>query len=151
MQKEEIGIREVGLLRKGWLVEKKVSEEAVNPPLTFQLKGLDPDHHYFTKVRKLKEETIEHFGLGYWKKGLMRGLVVIPIHDERGRLVAYADRYPSNETLGGKEKQKYPSIFKKHFVLYNLHRATGAYSWSLVLVKGLFDVFSLWEKGMKRC
>jgi len=52
--------------------EKKEPEGAVNLPLTFELKTLDPNHVYL-KERRFEKETIKEFGLGYCKRGLMKG------------------------------------------------------------------------------
>lgn len=127
--------------------ESKESEQ-VNPPLTFELKTLDVKHPYL-KDRGLEKETIKEFGLGYCKRGLMKDRIAIPIHNEKGELVAYAGRYPGDPP---KEEPKYklPPKFKKHLVLFNLNRAKNlARENGLVLVKGFFDVFNLWQAGYK--
>lgn len=128
--------------------EKKEPGEVVNPPLTFELKTLDPEHPYLKK-RGLKEETIEEFGLGFCKKGLMKGRVVIPIHNENGELVAYVGRYPGNPPEG-ESKNKFPTKFKKSLVVFNLNRAKDKVrDERLISVEGFFDVFKLWQAGYK--
>ena len=63
-----------------------------NKPLTFQLKGVDSAHPYLAE-RGISRELAEEFGIGYFAgRGSMSGRVVIPIHNERGELVAYAGR-----------------------------------------------------------
>lgn len=122
-----------------------VVDEAVNSPLRFALK-LDPAHPYLTR-RRLSEETIAHFGLGYAGKGLFAGRIAIPIHDEQGDLVAYAGRWPADDGWpDGEEKYKLPPNFKKSRVLYNLHRVQGEEH--LVLVEGYFAVFRLHQAGI---
>jgi len=168
---ENVNIRQAGLLIQKWfgivseedrkLVKEKGEvkkprqkeretepEEVVNPPLTFKLKNLDPNHSYL-KERGLKKETIKEFGLGYCKRGLMKGRIVIPIHNEKGELVAYAGRYPGDPPEG-EPKYKLPPKFKKHLVLFNLNRAKKlAKEKGLILVEGFFDVFNLWQAGFK--
>jgi len=58
----------------------------VNPPLTFTPK-LEPNHPYLD-ARNVKLAERETFGLGYCDCGMMRGRIAIPIHNERGELVA---------------------------------------------------------------
>ena len=128
--------------------EKKEPEEVVNPPLTFELKTLDPEHPYL-KERGLKEETIKEFGLGFCKKGLMKGRIVIPIHNENGELVAYVGRYPGNPPEG-ESKYKLPTKFKKSLVVFNLNRLKDkAKDERVILVEEFFDVFNLWQAGYK--
>ena len=115
-----------------------------NPPLTFRLNNLNSKHPYLME-RGLETETIEYFGLGYCSQGLMRGRVVIPIHDERGELVAYSGRYPG-EPPEGRPKYLLPSGFRKSHVVFNLNRAgASAKENSLVVVEGFFDVFRVWQ------
>src|ERR1039457_4911735 len=106
--------------------EKPVSEKAEtgegsveNKPLTFVLRSIDQKHPYLAG-RGLTEETIQEFGIGYFSgKGSMVSRVVIPIHNERGELVAYAGR-----AIDGTEpRYKFPAGFHKGQVIYNLHRA----------------------------
>lgn len=130
--------------------------ETVNPPLTFALK-LDPEHPYL-KERKLSRETIDAFGLGYASRGLMKGRLAIPIHDERGALVAYAGRWagPEAEIPEGEDKYKLPPGFQKHRVLFGLNRIAHVNPYSgalegpahLFLVEGYFSVFRLHERGV---
>jgi len=127
--------------------ESKESEQ-VNPPLTFELKTLDVKHPYL-KERGLEKETIKEFGLGYCKRGLMKDRIAIPIHNEKGDLVAYTGRYPG-DPLEEEPEYKLPPKFKKHLVLFNLNRAKDlAKENGLIVVKGFFDVFNLWQAGYK--
>lgn len=159
---EDVEIRQAGLLMKKWFkidsqkdekMAKKEREgkkeevnEEVNKPLTFKLKNLDYDHPYL-KERGIKKETIKEFGLGYCKRGILKGRIAIPVHDEKGELVAYAGRYPGDLP---EEESKYifPPNFKKSLILFNLNRVEGEEK-ELILVEGFFDVFNLWQAGVK--
>ena len=128
--------------------KKAEPEEAANPPLTFELKTLDSKHAYL-KERGLKKETIKEFGLGYCKRGLMERRVVIPIHSEKGELIAYAGRYPGDPPEG-ELKYKLPPKFKKSLVVFNLNRVKDmGEDKGLILVEDFFDVFNLWQAGCK--
>lgn len=137
-----------GRMTGGTTEESAGSPEPVNPPLTFELKNLDQSHPYF-KERGLKEETIKFFTLGYCSRGLQKGRIVIPIHTEKGELVAYAGRWPGNDFPDKEGKYKLPpNKFKKSCVVFNLHRAKEYIKdKELIIVEGYFSVFRLWQAG----
>lgn len=113
----------------------------VNAPLAFQLKDVNPKHPYLAE-RGISEATATEFGVGFFPgKGSMSGRVVIPIHNEKGDLVAYAGR-----ALNGAEpKYLFPPKFHKSLELFNLHRVKG--KGSVILVEGFFGVMRLWDEG----
>jgi DNA primase len=118
---------------------------ASNPVLTFRLK-LEPTHVYLTE-RGLRPGTIEHFGIGYCNRGLMKGRIAIPIENAAG-LVGYAGRFPG-EPPDGTPKYLLPPIFQKSLELYNL-QAVPVETTHVVLVEGYWSVFWLWQEcGMK--
>jgi DNA primase len=120
---------------------------AKNQPLKFQLKGVDSNHAYIAS-RGISRETVETFGVGFFTgKGSMSGRLVIPIHNERGELIAYAGR----SIDGSEPKYKLPAGFHKGLELFNLHRVlaktpAGAGS-TVVLVEGFFDCMKVHEAG----
>lgn len=170
-QKEGVDIRQAALLIQGWFASAVATmpqpsemapgateshetpqegisgeERGENKPLTFELKGLDGRHPYL-KERGLTKATIDHFGLGYCSRGMMKVRVAIPIHNERGELVAYAGRWPG-EPPEGVERYLLPSGFVKSAVVFNLHRAKElAQAQGLVVVEGFFAVFKLHQAG----
>lgn len=128
--------------------DEKNSIKGINLPLKFVLRNLDTEDPYL--LSRVKPETVEHFGLGFCNVGLMKDRVVVPIHNKIGQLVAYAGRWPSDEEIPENEgKYKFPTKFKKGYVLFNLHQAIEAVKAGepLVLVEGFFDVFRLYELG----
>jgi len=151
-QKEAVSIREAALLLSEWFdnssgEEKRTAPEIpeeTNRPLTFTLK-LEQDHPYL-KERGLDTQVVNLFGLGYCKRGLMKNRIAIPIHDEEGKLVAYAGRWAGDELPEGESKYMLPRGFKKSHVLFNLHRVTGAKV--LVIVEGYWSVFRLHQLGI---
>ena len=57
----------------------------VNAPLDFELKNLDSNHPYLLG-RGFSREIIEHFGLGFCSKGLMKDRIAIPLWKPMGPL-----------------------------------------------------------------
>lgn len=129
------------------VVSKEEEDHAENPPLnvTLDLKG---DHPHLIHDRGLKPETIHHFGLGYCSRGILRGMIAIPIHDEEGILIAYAGRRLKAADIEEFGKYKFPKGYRKEIVLYNLHRAKSYQKeHGLILVEGFFSTVKLHEYG----
>ena len=63
----------------------------------------------------MTQETIIDFGLGYFtgERGMMVGHIVIPIHNVKGELVAYAGRWPGEPPDADTPKYKIPAGFQK--------------------------------------
>src|SRR5207249_4757461 len=64
--------------------------------------------------------------------------VVIPIHNSKGELVAYAGRSVDD----AEPKYRFPAGFHKSVELYNLHRVLAP---EVVLVEGFFDCMNVWQ------
>jgi DNA primase len=136
------------------LVAEKVTERKEgseqpqeNKPLTFTLKDVDGKHPYL-RSRGIKEETAREFGVGFFPgKGSMSGRVVIPIHNERGELVAYAGRSIDNT----EPKYKLPAGFHKSVELFNLHRLLAQDSRQdlVIIVEGFFDTLKVHQAGIR--
>lgn len=134
--------RDVGLssARRGELVRKEL---AVNPALRFELANVDGAHRYLVE-RGIHGATAAEFGVGlYSGGGLMRGRIVIPIHNPRGELVAYAGRAVN----GSGPKYKLPTGFRKGLEIYNVHRAARAGSDRVIVVEGYFDCLRVHQAG----
>jgi len=124
---------------------KEAKKEIINPPLKFHLQNLDTNHPYLNK--RILSETISHFGLGLCKTGIMKDRIVIPIHNEKGELIAYAGRWPGDPPEN-ESKYKLPPKFQKSHMVFNLHRAKEfIYENGLILVEGYFSVFKLFQAG----
>jgi DNA primase len=115
----------------------------VNTPLSFTLKDVDCTHPY-VRSRGLSDATAKHFGVGFFPgKGSMSSRCVVPIHNEKGELIAYAGR-----AIDATEpKYKLPAGFHKNQVLYNLHRAVEVGERGLIVVEGFFDAISVSQAG----
>jgi DNA primase len=57
----------------------------VNAPLDFELKGLNREHPYLLN-RGFSQETIDHFGLGFCSRGMLKDRMAIPLHDHDGNV-----------------------------------------------------------------
>jgi len=162
---EGVEIREAGLLLQGWFqispetpsdghlkhAQPRASDIPAqgpkNAPLTFQLK-LDSSYPYL-RDRGLTQAAIEYFGLGFASRGVMKGRIAIPIHDEDGQLVAYAGRWAADLVPDEELRYKLPEGFHKSQVLYNLHRVKElAGEKGLVVTEGFFTLFHLWQAGI---
>ncbi len=81
----------------------------------------------------------------YAGPGLLSGRVVIPLHDERGRLGAYCSR----SLDGTQPRYKFPAGFPKSRVLFNLHRAAASGEAGVVVVEGFFDCLKVHQAGFR--
>jgi DNA primase len=123
--------------------QEQLPETSENRPLSFTLCNV-AHHHPYVASRGLSEDTARYFGVGYYNgSGFLRGRVVIPIHNERGELVAYSGR-----AIGQTQpKYRLPAGFHKSHVLFNLHRALQEGGRTLILVEGFFDTFKIHQAG----
>lgn len=122
---------------------------SLNPPLSFTLKSLDPEHPYL-EAQGLDRLTIDEFGIGYCAKGIMRDHVAIPIHSIDGQLVAYMGCKVSESDCGVTGKFKFPKNFDRSCELFNLFRASATASDDpLVIVNNPFVCMKLWQAGMR--
>jgi len=113
-----------------------------NPRLGFSL-DVDRRHPYLAR-RGIDGATASHFCVGYFSgRGLMRGRIAIPIHDDQGRLVAYCGR----TVEGGDPRYRFPAGFQKSQVLFNYHRARGAAGDRVIVVEGFFDCMRVHQAG----
>ena len=126
---------------------RQMDSSAPNPPLERALKDLNPDHPYLV-TRGLTIPTIRTtFQLGYCTRGLMRGRIAIPIHDEHGTLVAYAGRAVDDELAVSRGRYRLPDGFRRSAVLFNMHRAKAFADHGLIVVEGFFDCFKVHQFG----
>lgn len=121
-----------------------------NKPLGFVLKDLESNHPYMTE-RGVLPDTAQTFGLGFCQKGMHAGRLVIPIHNIKGEIVAYAGRWPGEPPDEETERYKLPPKFKKTFEVFNLNRVINEpINGPLFVVEGFFDCMKLWQRGARR-
>jgi len=110
-------------------------------PLVTHLRGLD-----------FSGELLEQAGLASRSErgtqiDFLRNRLTIPIHDARGRLVAFGGR------IMGEGQPKYLNtrdtiLFHKGETLFGFHRAKGAMKDGALVVEGYFDVLQLHQHGI---
>jgi DNA primase len=133
---------QAGRWDQGELVREKLG---VNPSLRFALTRVDNTHPYLAE-RGIEPATAAAFGVGFCAgTGLMQGRVVIPIHNPRGELVAYAGR----AVKGERPKYRLPAGFRKGLELYNVHRAAATRSERVIVVEGYFDCLRVHQAGYR--
>jgi len=104
---------------------------------------VDHEHGYLAE-RGIDRTTAVEFGVGFYARpGLMSGRIVIPIHNGRGEIVAYAGRALDDRV----PKYKLPTGFHKSLELFNLHRAVAAGSTTVIVVEGYFDCMRVHQAG----
>ena len=79
----------------------------------------------------------------YCGDGFLAGRCVIPIRDEKSRLVAYAGRAVNGE----QPKYRFPAGFRKSQVLFNLDRAIQTGGSEVIVVEGFSDVLKVHQAG----
>jgi hypothetical protein len=116
-----------------------------NAPLRFTLRYVESRHPYLT-ARGVTLHTARTFGIGFYAgAGLLRGRIVIPIHNESGELVAYAGR-----AIDGQEpKYRFPAGFRKSLVLFNLRRVLNTGARAVIVVEGFFDALAVHQAGYR--
>ena len=116
-----------------------------NQPLSFRLTGIDPTHPYLAQ-RGITTETAALFGIGFYgQAGIMRGRVVIPVHNKAGGLVAYAGRAID----GAEPKYRFPKGFLKSLEIFNLHSVLKTRIRSVIVVEGFFDAVNVHQSGFQ--
>ena len=128
----------------------------VNQPLDFELKGLDAKHPYLLN-RGFTQNTIDHFGLGFCSRGLLKDRVAIPLHNMAGVLVGYAGRVVDDSKITEQNpRYKFPGErkrdgklfeFRKTLFLYNGFRFKEPLD-DLILVESFTSVWWLYQNGL---
>ncbi|MGA9451866.1 MAG: CHC2 zinc finger domain-containing protein [Verrucomicrobiia bacterium] len=155
---------ELGDRPKGKAAEKKQPKAEsepelpviVNAPLDFELKGLNAKHPYLLN-RGFTQETIDHFGLGFCSRGLLKDRVAIPLHDHEGKLVGYAGRVVDDSKItednpryrfpGARERDGKIFEFRKALFLYNGFRFKAPVD-DLIVVESFTSVWWLYQNGL---
>ena len=139
-----------------YLAERGVSPEHI---AEFALGLSDSSGHQL--LRRLEErfspELLEHSGLvlkrqdgsGFFDR--FRGRLMFPIHNESGKVIGFGGR-----ALKAGDEPKYlnspeTALYRKSYVLYNLHRAKEAVRKAefSVLVEGYMDVIGVYSAGVR--
>lgn len=116
--------------------------EAMNQPLTFELKGLDPEHPALTEALNIGADTGRHFGVGFHSgKGLVANRLAVPFHNAQGELLAYLG-------LENGQPPVWPDNFDPYREVYNFHRVAELESDRIVIASSVPAVWRLYEAGV---
>jgi DNA primase len=126
------------------------TDDKPNPPLKLRFDRLRREHPFLKQEHGLNQETIIDFGIGFYPgdRGMMVGRIVIPIHNIKGVLVAYAGCFPG-EVAEDTPRYKLPPNFNMAQEVFNLDRA-GKEAGTLVIVNDFFDAFKLHQHGCRK-
>lgn len=107
-------------------------------------KTLQMGYHPFLHGKGITRATAEFFGVGYVKRGTMKGRVAIPLHNPEGVLVGYIGR-----AVNDKAKAKWFHLKKflnPSLELFNLHRVAEQHS-AAYLFSNPFLALKAWQEG----
>lgn len=139
---------------RAYLAKRGISAELID---AFGLGYSDPSGQALVRTFSgYSPEQLEASGLvrrrqeGSGMYDVFRGRLMFPIHNESGKVIAFGGR-----ALREDDQPKYLNspetpIYRKTFVLYNLHRAREAMrrTGRAVLVEGYMDVIGVWAAGV---
>jgi DNA primase len=140
---------------RGYLERRGVSAEASRE---FRLGLADArGQQLVQRLQRFGPELMEDSGLiakrqessGFYDR--FRNRLMFPIHNESGKVIAFGGR-----ALGPDDQPKYlnspeTKIYRKTFVLYNLHRAKAQARKldRMILVEGYMDVIGIYQAGIQ--
>ncbi len=144
-----------GAQARQYLAGRNVTQETI---AEFGLGLSDPSGNQLVRQfeSRFAPEQLEQSGLvakrqesaGYYDR--FRGRLMFPIHNESGKVIGFGGR-----ALRPGEEPKYlnspeTALYRKSYVLYNLHRAKDAVRKSdyAVLVEGYMDVIGVYAAGV---
>lgn len=144
-----------GAQARRYLAERGVGPEMIEE---FSLGYADPSGQQLTaKLQRFGPKAMEASGLILKRQessnhyDRFRGRLMFPIHNESGKVIAFGGR-----TLNPDDQPKYlnspeTEIYKKSYVLYNLHRARKPAQQlkRMILVEGYMDVIGVYSAGVK--
>jgi DNA primase len=130
----------------------------VNVPLDFELRGLNREHPYL-QGRGFTAATIEHFGLGFCSRGMLKDRIAIPLQDQQGYLIGYAGRVVDDSMImednpryrfpGARERDGKVFEFRKTLFLYNGFQFKNPLD-DLIVVESFTSVWWLTQNQLPR-
>jgi DNA primase len=145
-----------GVEARRYLAERNVTAEHA---AEFAIGLSDPSGQQLTRQleSRFSPEQLEKSGLvmkrqeGSGSYDRFRGRLMFPIHNESGKVIGFGGR-----ALRSGDEPKYLNspetpLYRKSYVLYNLHRAKDAVrkADSAVLVEGYMDVIGVYSAGIR--
>lgn len=100
---------------------------------------LDHLHHKHERVQAIiAEETAIALGVGYASKGVLRGCVAVPLHDQAGVLLGYVGIEESG-------LYRFPPTVPQYMHLFNAHQVLGR---EVQIVPTVEDALAAQEQGI---
>jgi len=127
---------------------KKRTSKTSSKPLGFTLE-LD-DHHEWFEEQGIDPETVEEFGLGYCSKGVLKGCIAFPVHDERFQLAGYIGFELAPDPQPSEWQWRIPKQLDTSRLVYNYSRTDPTGEGELVLARDPLDLVLRWQEGEKR-
>ncbi|MEL6568298.1 MAG: CHC2 zinc finger domain-containing protein [Pseudomonadota bacterium] len=117
-----------------------------NAPLSFELK-LETGHG-FLKGKGIKRATLERFGVGVAKRGLMKNRVCFPLRDAAGQTLGYAGRWASNDLPEGEPLWQFPPKFNLARFVFGLDQFSAGGEPVVVLTHDYWTVLALSDASL---
>lgn len=136
-----------GAAARAYLESRGVSPEMI---ATFGLGYSEPSPQSLARRLSEKGFTREQMDASGIVRDLFGNRLIFPIHDERGKVIAFGARALHKEQMAKYVNSPETPIYRKSSVLYNLHRAKDAMSKQnrVVLVEGYMDVIGAYTAGV---
>ena len=176
---QRAGLHDVMAAAQQWFVEQLASDEGRRARAYLAKRGLDahtlarfgfgyaPEGRQALKagLKQFPEEMLIEGGLRIVVEGddgkrrepydRFRGRMMLPIHDARGRVIAFGGRILESGKTDAPKYLNSPDtpLFDKGRTLYNLHRAgpISRQSGRMLVVEGYMDVVALSAAGIGEC
>ena len=171
---ERAGLHEVMAATQDWFVEQLASDEGARARAYLAKRGVDahtiarfgfgyaPEGRQALKagLKQFPEELLIEGGLRIVVEGKepydrFRGRMMLPIHDARGRVIAFGGRILESGKTDAPKYLNSPDtpLFDKGRTLYNLHRAgpISRQSGRMLVAEGYMDVVALSAAGFGEC
>lgn len=133
-----------------------IDKKWVNPPLSFTLDNLDPNHDSFYQQEKIWRETVADFGMGYCSEGLLKGYIVVPVYNGGGELISYIGMATKDFPYG---EYMFVDGFRKSCALFNLDEVNRLFREDadeffrcpegLIVVQEVLDCLNMWQAGYR--
>lgn len=136
-----------GAAARAYLESRGVSPEMI---ATFGLGYSEPSAQALARRLADKGFTREQMDASGLVRDLFGGRLIFPIHDERGKAIAFGARALEKDQMAKYVNSPETPIYRKSSVLYNVHRAKDAMAKQnrVVLVEGYMDVIGAYSAGV---
>ena len=127
---------------KSTVPQERVGEREQKAVRSLQpLSYLEPDHPKLHALG-IAPETCASFGAGYAPKGIMRGKLAFPIHDQQGTLVAYG----GIALEGDPSEMSFPKDYDPELFIFNFSKIGEG---DVLLCRSPFEVLMASQNGIE--